>query len=107
VQVNQALPEKVLDKKKIDQFSRPYAAKARTLLHAHLYRMHEILGRDTLLADLNYILRKCPMLIQDMISVIVQMTMMKMAGECVYHACTHTLQVAGRDAHRWTLWRVS
>ena len=47
--INQLLPEKVLDKKKQDIYQRPYAAKARTLLHAHLYRMHEELGANTLL----------------------------------------------------------
>ncbi|XP_055357996.1 translocation protein SEC63 homolog [Paramacrobiotus metropolitanus] len=56
----------VQEKIKDRPFGAPYSVKARTLLLAHLERM-EIPARY-LREDLDYILKKCPMLIQEMVS---------------------------------------
>ncbi|XP_065056984.1 translocation protein SEC63 homolog [Rhopilema esculentum] len=56
----------------------PYSVKARALLHAHLSRLD--LPADTLSQDLELILKKCPYLIKEMISIVNQLTAMAKMG---------------------------
>ncbi|VDP15244.1 unnamed protein product [Soboliphyme baturini] len=56
----------------------PYSIKARALIYAHLYRMS--LPQNTLTKDLNGILRKCILLIQEMIQVYSQLVAFAAAG---------------------------
>ncbi|XP_039247558.1 translocation protein SEC63 homolog [Styela clava] len=49
----------------------PYSVKARTLIYCHLAG-HE--APDNLLEDLDYILRKCPLLVQEMVNCLTQLT---------------------------------
>ncbi|KAL0266447.1 UNVERIFIED_CONTAM: hypothetical protein PYX00_008980 [Menopon gallinae] len=55
----------------------PYSIKARTLLHAHLSRMP--LNPDTLDKDRQYIVKKCPYLIQEMVSCVSQLVLLAYA----------------------------
>ena len=50
LQLLKLLPEKVLDKKKQNTiYQAPFSVKARALLYAHLYRLHQQLNPNTLL----------------------------------------------------------
>jgi translocation protein SEC63 len=66
------------DKNKEPPLCYPYSIKARSLVHAHLGRME--LPPDTLKLDLNLILEKSPMLVQEMISCVAQLIAMAKAG---------------------------
>ena len=60
----------------------PYSIKARALLHAHLSRMS--LNPLTLDRDRMYIVKKCPYLIQEMVSCVSQLILMAYAKRCMY-----------------------
>merc|ERR1711953_1022300 len=55
-----------------------YSVKARTLLHAHLTRI--ALPHNTLHQDRLYIIKKCPFLIQEMVTCISQLILLAHAG---------------------------
>jgi len=55
-----------------------YSLKARALLHAHLSRLK--LPANTLELDKNYIAKKCPYLIHEMVQCVAQLTMLAYAG---------------------------
>jgi translocation protein SEC63 len=57
--------------------SRTYSLKARALLHAHLSRLP--LNPETLEKDRQFIIKKCPYLIQEMVSVVNQLIMLAYA----------------------------
>lgn len=61
---------------------RLYSIKARAIIYAHLDRM--TLNADTLEKDRQFIVRKCPYLIQEMVSCVNQLIMLAYAGrsEC-------------------------
>ncbi|XP_055373196.1 translocation protein SEC63 homolog [Condylostylus longicornis] len=56
---------------------RMYSIKARAIIHAHLSRL--ILNPDTLEKDRQFIVRKCPYLIQEMVSCVHQLVMLAYA----------------------------
>lgn len=56
---------------------RLYSIKARSLLHAHLSRMP--LNAETLEVDRQFIIKKCPYLIQEMVSCVNQLIMLAYA----------------------------
>lgn len=56
---------------------RMYSIKARAILHAHLSRM--MLNRQTLDKDRQFIVKKCPHLIQEMVSCVNQLIMLAYA----------------------------
>ncbi|EDO46652.1 predicted protein, partial [Nematostella vectensis] len=66
------------DKNKEPPLCYPYSIKARSLIHAHLGRME--LPPETLKQDLHLILKKGPMLIQEMINCVAQLIAMAKAG---------------------------
>lgn len=57
---------------------RNYSVKTRALIHAHLTRLP--LNPHTLEKDRQFILRKCPYLVQEMVSVVNQLIMLAYAG---------------------------
>uniref|UniRef100_A0A1I8A4C1 J domain-containing protein n=1 Tax=Steinernema glaseri TaxID=37863 RepID=A0A1I8A4C1_9BILA len=57
--------------KKEPPLSNPYSLKARTLLHAHLSRLP--LDSENLENDQLYIISKCPILVEEMLSLMVQL----------------------------------
>ncbi|KFD53959.1 hypothetical protein M513_05226 [Trichuris suis] len=56
----------------------PYSIKARALLHAHFNRLP--LPVDTLQNDLNYVLKKCPTLVQEMTNIYLQLVAFAVTG---------------------------
>uniref|UniRef100_A0A915IYQ5 J domain-containing protein n=1 Tax=Romanomermis culicivorax TaxID=13658 RepID=A0A915IYQ5_ROMCU len=66
------------ENKREGPFFIPYSVKARVLLYAHLSR--KPLPADTLNTDLQYILKKCSYLVQELIQVHSQLYMYAMAG---------------------------
>ena len=56
-----------------------HAIKARALLHAHL--SHRLLNPDTLDKDRQYIVKKCPYLIQEMIFCLNHVIVLAYAGQ--------------------------
>lgn len=60
----------------------PYSIKARALLHAHFSRI--ALPQETLLKDLELILKKCPSLIKEMISVTGQLIALGKQGRIMH-----------------------
>lgn len=48
----------------------PHSIKARALIHAHLEKLD--LPKDTLLKDKNYIIKRCPYLINEMVNILTQ-----------------------------------
>lgn len=56
---------------------RMYSIKTRALLHAHLSRMP--LNAETLEVDRQFIIKKCPYLIQEMVSCVNQLIMLAYA----------------------------
>ncbi|XP_012272858.1 translocation protein SEC63 homolog [Orussus abietinus] len=67
-----------------------YSIKARALLHAHLSRMP--LNPDTLEKDRQYIVKKCPYLIQEMIACISHLIMMAYARKVLRLPTINTLE---------------
>lgn len=57
---------------------RTYSVKARALIHAHLNRL--ALNPDTLEKDRQFIIKKCPYLINEIVSVVNQLIMLAYAG---------------------------
>lgn len=57
---------------------RMYSIKARALLHAHLGRIP--LKENTLERDRQFIVKKCPYLIQEMVACVNQLIMLAYAG---------------------------
>jgi len=55
-----------------------FSIKARALLHAHLSRLP--LNRDTLEVDRQLVVKKCPYLIQEMVTCVSQLIMLAHAG---------------------------
>jgi len=55
-------------------FNFPYSVKARILIYSHLHRLD--VASATLQLDIDYILRKAPLLIQEMVNCIAQLTTM-------------------------------
>lgn len=60
----------------------PYSIKARALLHAHLSRIQ--LNPQTLDKDRMYIVKKCPYLIQEMVSCVAQLILLAYAKRRKY-----------------------
>lgn len=60
-----------------------YSIKARALLHAHLGRMP--LNAETLEIDRQFIIKKCPYLIQEMVSCVNQLIMLAYARRSKYN----------------------
>lgn len=56
----------------------PYSVKTRVLLHAHFQRL--ILNENTLEIDRDYVLKKCPYLINEMINICASLVAMAMSG---------------------------
>lgn len=65
------------EKNKEVPLSRIYSLKTRTILHAHLSRL--ALNPNTLEKDRQFIIKKCPYLIQEMVSVVNQLIMLAYA----------------------------
>lgn len=65
------------DKNKEPPLCYPYSIKARSLIHAHLSRMEL---NPHMKQDLELILQKSPMLVQEMISCVAQLIAMAKAG---------------------------
>lgn len=59
-----------------------YSLKARALLHAHLNRIP--LNPETLDKDRQYIVKKCPYLIQEMVNCVSQLILMAYARRGLY-----------------------
>lgn len=57
---------------------RNYSVKARALIHAHLSRLP--LNENTLEKDRQYVIKKCPYLVNEMVSVVNQLIMLAYAG---------------------------
>lgn len=57
---------------------RNYSVKTRALIHAHLSRIQ--LNPNTLEKDRQFVMRKCPYLVQEMVSVVNQLIMLAYAG---------------------------
>ncbi|XP_031550222.1 translocation protein SEC63 homolog [Actinia tenebrosa] len=76
-QVMRELPN-LGDKNKEPPLCYPYSIKARSLIHAHLSRID--LPPDTLKQDLDLLLKKSPLLVQEMISIVAQLMAMAKAG---------------------------
>jgi translocation protein SEC63 len=57
---------------------RNYSVKTRALIHAHLSRL--TLNENSLEKDRQFVLRKCPYLVQEMVSVVNQLIMLAYAG---------------------------
>lgn len=79
-EVNQLIKEVgkgLIESIKEQPLCHPYSVKARALLYAHLYRIP--LEVDTLEVDKNYILSKCPYLIQEFVQCGSQLTMLALA----------------------------
>lgn len=79
-EVNQLIKEvgkQLIESIKEQPLSHPYSVKARALLYAHLYRISLPVG--TLEMDKNYILSKCPYLIQEFVQCGSQLTMLALA----------------------------
>lgn len=57
---------------------RNYSVKTRALIHAHLSRIS--LNQNTLEKDRQFVMRKCPYLVQEMVSVVNQLIMLAYAG---------------------------
>ncbi|KAI1286775.1 Translocation protein SEC63 -like protein [Halotydeus destructor] len=55
-----------------------YSIKARALLHAHLSRLP--LPQNSLEIDKNYVVKKCPALVQEFVQCVAQLTMLALAG---------------------------
>ncbi|XP_065648722.1 translocation protein SEC63 homolog isoform X2 [Hydra vulgaris] len=68
----------------------PYSVKARALLHAHFSRI--ALPQETLLKDLELILKKCPYLIKEMINVVGQLIALGKAGRVLKPPRLETLE---------------
>uniref|UniRef100_A0A914WFA9 J domain-containing protein n=1 Tax=Plectus sambesii TaxID=2011161 RepID=A0A914WFA9_9BILA len=66
------------EKSKERPMSLPYSIKARALIHAHLSRIP--IDVDTLKNDRAYVIRKCPILVQEMIQVVSQLVMYALSG---------------------------
>lgn len=69
-------------KEKIKQrppFCYPYCVKARALIYAHLSRLP--LPEKTLDVDRRFILKRSPLLVNEMVNVMWQLTMYYMAGQ--------------------------
>lgn len=62
--------------------SRTYSLKARAIIHAHLSRLS--LNPDTLEKDRQFVVKKCPYLIQEMVSVVNQLIMLAYARRSKY-----------------------
>ncbi|XP_033112627.1 translocation protein SEC63 homolog [Anneissia japonica] len=80
---NEELPKIMRDldvgqKNKEQPLCQPYSVKARVLMHAHLSRLS--LPPNTLQIDKEYIVRKCPMLIHEMVSTAGQIVFYKNIG---------------------------
>lgn len=73
-----------------------YSIKARALLYAHLSRMK--LPANTLDQDRAYIVKKCPILIQEFVQCVAQLTMLAVAGRISKVNCPslETLEAAMR-----------
>lgn len=56
---------------------RNYSVKARAILHAHLGRLP--LNPNTLEKDRQFVIKKCPYLVQEMVSVVNQLIMLAYA----------------------------
>lgn len=69
-----------------------YSIKARALLHAHLSRMK--LPPNSLEIDKNYIVKKCPNLIQEFVQCVAQLTMLALAGRIPRIPSLDTLEYA-------------
>ena len=69
-----------------------HSIKARALLHAHLSRMK--LPPNTLEVDKNYIVRKCPYLLQEFVQCVSQLTMLALAGRIARTPKLETLENA-------------
>uniref|UniRef100_A0A5S6QE66 J domain-containing protein n=1 Tax=Trichuris muris TaxID=70415 RepID=A0A5S6QE66_TRIMR len=67
----------------------PYSIKARALLHAHFNRLP--LPVDTLQRDLNYVLKKCPPLIQEMTNIYLQLVAFAVTGRVARMPALETL----------------
>ncbi|XP_070568773.1 translocation protein SEC63 homolog [Ptychodera flava] len=68
----------------------PYALKARALLHAYLNKRD--LPPKTLQKDQDYILKKCPMLINEMVNVVAQLVLYAHAGRVQREPSLETLE---------------
>lgn len=73
-----------------------YSIKARALLYAHLSRLK--LPPNTLEVDKNYVVKKCPLLIQEFVQCVAQLTMLALAGKIQRIPTLGTLE----NAMRWS-----
>lgn len=69
-----------------------YSIKARALLYAHLSRMK--LPPNSLEIDKNYVVKKCPVLIQEFVQCVAQLTMLALAGKISRTPSLETLEAA-------------
>lgn len=70
------------EKNKEQPLCRPYSVKARALLHAHLSRLP--LNPDTLEKDRQFIIKKAPYLILEMVNCVNALTALSYAGRSTY-----------------------
>lgn len=59
-----------------------YSVKARALIHAHLFRI--LLNPETLEKDRQYIVKKCPYLIQEMVTCVNRVILLAYARRGIY-----------------------
>lgn len=69
-----------------------YSIKARALLYAHLSRQK--LPANTLEVDKNYVVKKCPLLLQEFVQCVAQLTMLALAGKIQRKPTLDTLEFA-------------
>jgi translocation protein SEC63 len=97
---NQEVPQLIRELPNLNEKNRErplcfaYSIKARALLYAHLSRME--LPPDTLDIDRAYIIKKCPILIQEFVQCVAQLTMLAVAGRISKNHCPslETLEAA-------------
>lgn len=97
---NQEVPQLIRELPNLNEKNRErplcfgYSIKARALLYAHLSRMK--LPPNTLDIDRAYIVKKCPILIQEFVQCVAQLTMLAVAGRISKNHCPslETLEAA-------------
>ncbi|XP_077285756.1 translocation protein Sec63 isoform X2 [Arctopsyche grandis] len=94
---NEEVPQLVRDipnlneKNKQQPLCRPYSIKARALLHAHLSRM--VLNPETLEKDRQFIVRRAPYLVLEMVNCVNNLTLLAYAGRIQKRPRIETIEV--------------
>ncbi|XP_074663025.1 translocation protein SEC63 homolog isoform X2 [Tubulanus polymorphus] len=78
------------EKKKERPLCYPYSVKARALLHAHFSRLE--LPPKTLELDQQYMLKKCPYLVNEMVNIVAQLVALAHAGRAIHVPRLETIE---------------